>query len=81
RPRQVEEVGVPGSGRDVRGAHDYIPTTGKEFAGALSPWAHLATVGAVNQFAPGGPDNSPDTAFLAIRPARARLAERSQSER
>ena len=73
-------------------------------ASALSPWAHLATVGSaevgdgvevwgtaelftdletkrrlwngvfdydLNAFAPGGPDDSPDTGFLAVSPTRA----------
>ncbi|MGB5760224.1 MAG: pyridoxamine 5'-phosphate oxidase family protein [Acidimicrobiales bacterium] len=30
----------------------------------------------LNAFAPGGPDDSPDTAFLAIRPTRALVVER-----
>ena len=48
---------------------------------ALSPWAHMATVGKdgsldvfdydLDTFAPGGPDNSPGTGFVAITPQRA----------
>lgn len=86
-------------------ATDRIDLDGvKSFAAALSPWAHLATVGAdgkpdvvpvhpcwetsaaldtkrrlwsgvfdydLNAFAPGGPESSPGTGFLAIRPERA----------